>query len=1247
MKRTRVMRVSYLAVGAALAFWLSACVPPATALLSLTTKPEEAQSLLNAVDRPALVARESCAAAFARGLSLWLDAQNEEAALAAFERAGRCRAAAGEAELAKGLVLRSLGRVDKAAAAYVDACVAAPESEACARSAAELSEIAMQLGEPAGKLAPLGPLLNDPRLHPAARLKAAALFARTAREAGEPRQSAVYEAQSGRLSSFAFYGPFSRLAKGRLSESTPNAQQLARETKRLPAQTLPEEPGLYAAAACIRASAPVKAWLQLATNLSAILTLNGAPLISRDARGAYLPQTQDGLLTLAPGAYTLMAKLAIDEEDSAFELHLVSPSGGALPLVASPGPCAPDLAFGGAAQFAATPPPKDGDARTVLWALLDALQRGDSERAKRLLARAQTRWPKAGFLDVLGAALAERDEGLKAERKSARALARHAEAAAKNPRLAQAQWALANEELARNEWPEALSRLAELERQAPNNALWAQARFRVAFSQRWQKEAREALDKALAINGRDVQFWKEVKAYADSQADFELAKRAALALARLNPEGGEPAAFMAENGDLPRAQEGYAAKEDARTPSRFLASHVLLDWRQGQFAKAVDRLRSVEGAPDFGLHFGRLLAESLALNDELAAAQAVYSDLAKSQYGDLAAQQALVAFGQPAPLQEEQTPFAAALAAYQAESWESEASAVVLLDESLLRFGDNGEGFILRHTITRLASPEAFARYGEIALPSGSWPFMVGVHKADGRLLLASVIPGKRTLSLPALDVGDAIEISTLQSTRGLSWPAYSGLFLFNSADAPIFVARLVVSYPQGRNYAVEANALAPKPERETKDGRTRLTATARRVPIWDKEPLSLEPEQTCPAIRVTHQTSWVALRDALREELLGRRRPSVELDEFLRGLALPRPIGEAQVARLYAHLTETIEGENTDGDFSQDATQILLSGKGNRLLLLGALLDRLGVPNRLVLAAPPILVPRPPAEARGGLFDNPLLVVWPDSAEPLIQDGSLRESSFNRYSPLLSGGYALEIEGQGGPLFSRLPWRLPLGDAKSLILELTLTPEGAGSGTAVEEIGGYYAASLKRAMKKLDPKRRERFLESVLNQSFRTAKLLSLEVTGLDDPAAPLRLSYAFTAQNLARRYPGQLRMEALPFPLSLAKSYISGIERQNELVIAKHNLDSSELIVHLPKGYTLSGERAPIDVEGPFGRYVQTSESKDGILRIRRDLALPISRIPPAAYPAFCRFVSAIEHAERQGFLFKEGAPGSKAAP
>ena len=71
--------------------------------------------------------------------------------------------------------------------------------------------------------------------------------------------------------------------------------------------------------------------------------------------------------------------------------------------------------------------------------------------------------------------------------------------------------------------------------------------------------------------------------------------------------------------------------------------------------------------------------------------------------------------------------------------------------------------------------------------------------------------------------------------------------------------------------------------------------------------------------------------------------------------------------------------GENTDSDFSQDATQILLGAKGNRLLLLGALLDRLGVPNRLVLAAPLLLVPQLSQEARGGLFDNPLLLVWPD----------------------------------------------------------------------------------------------------------------------------------------------------------------------------------------------------------------------------------------------------------------------------
>ena len=90
--------------------------------------------------------------------------------------------------------------------------------------------------------------------------------------------------------------------------------------------------------------------------------------------------------------------------------------------------------------------------------------------------------------------------------------------------------------------------------------------------------------------------------------------------------------------------------------------------------------------------------------------------------------------------------------------------------------------------------------------------------------------------------------------------------------------------------------------------------------------------------------------------------------------------------------------------------------------------------------------------------------------------------------------------------------------------------------------------------------------------------------------------------------------------------------------------------MILRLPKGYTLQGPRAPQKVEGPFGYYEQsvTAEGRGGCASgaIWR-CPSPVSA--SAAYPAFCRFISAIEHAERQGFLFGVAAPkeNEKKAP
>ena len=68
---------------------------------------------------------------------------------------------------------------------------------------------------------------------------------------------------------------------------------------------------------------------------------------------------------------------------------------------------------------------------------------------------------------------------------------------------------------------------------------------------------------------------------------------------------------------------------------------------------------------------------------------------------------------------------------------------------------------------------------------------------------------------------------------------------------------------------------------------------------------------------------------------------------------------------------------------------------------------------------------------------------------------------------------------------------------------------------------------------------------------------------------------------------------------------------------------------------------ERVPADVvlEAPFGRYELRYTREDGQLRARRTLEIETNRITVEDYPAFREFLGAIERAERERVIVREG--------
>src|SRR6185369_15589942 len=94
--------------------------------------------------------------------------------------------------------------------------------------------------------------------------------------------------------------------------------------------------------------------------------------------------------------------------------------------------------------------------------------------------------------------------------------------------------------------------------------------------------------------------------------------------------------------------------------------------------------------------------------------------------------------------------------------------AVILLSDKVVMLRHEGPISVYVHRITRPLNKEGISRYGEVTLPRGADLLELRTIKANGEIIEPELAQQRPTISMPALEPGDAIEEEFVQHYAGL-----------------------------------------------------------------------------------------------------------------------------------------------------------------------------------------------------------------------------------------------------------------------------------------------------------------------------------------------------------------------------------------------------------------------------------------------------------------------------------------------
>ena len=979
------------------------------------------------------------------------------------------------------------------------------------------------------------------------------------------------------------------------------------------------------------------------TSLAVRVLLDGVLVHERRAFAAWSPLWVTLPVELAPGRHRLVLKLARGTGGSGVSVSLAradgAPSDAAFTATAAgPAPAGSTRRpVVGAPLFtprevAAALEPRVGPVLARLLAARDALL-GDREGAKALVAEAQALAPASAAVQVAVAAVRRGDPTLDDEVARARAEAALQEALRLDPGHAEARLELAatlRAQERRDAVDELLAGLPPAAAARPR-ALVERAR---AAEERGLVEVAEALvGEALAAGGScdaaELGLSLALRRGAVARED-ELAQVAARC------RGGRErlAAHLRRRGDVVGALSALAPVAAARPWAVDVALPVAEALvARGDPAAAAATLSACAALWPRSARLWKALADARELAGDPDGARAARERALLLDGADLPLRRALALEDGREVLDELAFDPAAAVRAYEAAGKRDGTATVMVLDGAIVDLHPGGAATERTQQVIHVLDQAGVESAGEVSVAPGAEVLALRTLKPDGRALSPERPSGdKGTLSLAGLEPGDYVVLDTVRAIRS---PApvegyVADPFYFQIAGARLFRSAYVVRAPAGMGFAVEPQGV-PAPELRREGPAEVVRAERTDVPALVPEPDAPGGDEYLPHLRAGIGGGLPALQRTAGDALVGRTRPTLELDAFaaaVRARAGSRAAPVALARAAYAAVGEAVQG---DGGPLEDASVSLSRGRGSRLLVLKAVLGALGLPARVALVRPYGADPTPRRFPSLATYGVRLLRVEA-GGEVLWLDPSIRRAPFGALPPWAAGCEALLLPEPGEPVRTdRTPERPSTEVQRETTVRVELDADGGAALSGVDRYTGFGGAALKVQLQPLDAAARRQAVESMLGRSFRGVVVSEVTFTGEDSAEEPLTVRWRARASLLARRDGEALLLEGTPFPARLGERFVQVATRTIPLLIQAPERSVQRLEVVPPPGQRAE-PAAPVRLDSPFGAY-RREEHLEGTTLIREEhLELERGRIAPDRYLQLAEFAARVDSLQEE---------------
>ncbi len=402
------------------------------------------------------------------------------------------------------------------------------------------------------------------------------------------------------------------------------------------------------------------------------------------------------------------------------------------------------------------------------------------------------------------------------------------------------------------------------------------------------------------------------------------------------------------------------------------------------------------------------------------------------------------------------------IAAFEAAGRHYDGPAVFVLDRTVTRVYATGGQRTITHNIVKVLAKDGIDRWGEWRIPPNAEVLGLWAWKPGGARIEPEELAEKETISIPKLSVGDYVEVEYVERApppgafdRGF----LSERFYFASLDAPLDCSEYVLVTPPDMPVELETRGAVPRLAIESRRERAGMVTVrsyaARSVPQQVAEPSAAPLAEFVPSVRASARVSISAWRAYLTDLSFGTRRRDPAIEELARGLVAGAKTDAERVARLDGWVRLHIK---QGGGIEDVATAVLARREGNRVALLAALAEAVGLPVRVLLARL-LRAAAIPSELEG--YDQPLVEIAGQVIDPRQRHGRPGELPAH-----LRGAQALVLE----PDAPSKAITLPTGsvDQRAMAVQIELLADGAGVVKVEERLSGWPAVEWRESLERL-----------------------------------------------------------------------------------------------------------------------------------------------------------------------------------